>query len=862
MSELANLASDCGLILDRVLTIIEQAAQAEDYAEGQKKYLNSAAIQIKITLHIFGMIGFKANLRDSEVFSAVALVNDKARELDLAVKRLMIFPEKSTTEVLLTKLFQGGPLLEKFGELYQSLYRAQIILVIFLVAEKVTNTNVFYIDVKVVNQIKEHFTQCEGVNYEPRTIWYLRKRGTLSKDNTSWQICGDSLKAIRTEALSLNPIIGWDSSFYLPLPLYSHRNVYSYGTLPNGYIRVIELFPGYFDNGITVKLHLHPFDPHKAPVYEAISYAWGSKTPPSWVRVSGVIHSELPVTKNLDSALRHLRYSDRSRFIWVDAICINQLNDVEKSPQVAIMGEIFRFAARVVVWLGPEENNSDRAMALMEYMGSQVDDNTGVFGPSEGAHDISMSDVAVALPWGADDRLCLWNLLCRPWFKRLWVRQEIMLAKEGAVVLCGSFLVSWQLFRRGCVCVKSKIWEPPELNSQSTAPIKLLSSLVGCRRDNVSLSSIRTLFGNLDCQDPKDRVYGVLALLDLPLGIQPDYTKSVAWVYEDLVRRCITCTSTLDILSECRLSDTSNAPSWLPNWSWNSQWQNIVEDRSPNNSMSFASGHFHTPPTTPISGELKVWGVLIGRIQRLGKSCVEWCLSDGDIIATIRDAFFFPSSLLSTDYVAGGTFLEACTSTLCLGVFRDGLSYHQIDMPEISSGTHLIRKILDKPHKPLIPDSSLHTLLAYARGALEGRCVYETEEGFIGVAPREAHNGDQICVILGCNVPMLLRHVSEDKYRLVGACYTSGIGRGEALLGPLPERIRFEPAWDGASGRYKHTFINNETRTRSLADPRIKDWPIDHERYAKRLEQGYSGLTVNPEVFRARGVDIRSFTLL
>ncbi|KAI0096391.1 heterokaryon incompatibility protein-domain-containing protein [Nemania sp. FL0031] len=674
-----------------------------------------------------------------------------------------------------------------------------------------------------------------------------KKRERLRREGSPWA---------RTEAQLSSPTTSQDI----------------YETLPDGFIRSIELLPGQFDNDIIVKLHLQPFESHKAPIYEALSYAWGPKIPPNWVRVIGAKDGELQVTKNLDSALRHLRYTDRSRFLWVDAICINQLNDVEKGPQVSRMSEIFRSAARVVVWLGPAENNSDRAMALMEYMGSQVDeDATGGMKPSREAHDKAIGNDKITLPWEVDDIFCLFHFLCRSWFERLWVRQEIFLAKEGAMVLCGSFSVSWKLFRRGCMCLYRKSWKEFEHADQLFIRIKLLNSLIFPRR-TMGPSAIRSCFGNLDCQDPRDRVYAVLEFLRPSLRIQPDYTKSVVQVYEDLVTRYISSGNGLNILAECRLSHTSRAPSWLPEWSWEDSAG--VDNGIMRNTKPFASGHIRGHLTTPISGELEVWGVIVGRIRRLGeRSAGEY--STSSVIAAIRNAFDFLPSLFSSDYITGGTLLEACTSTLCLGKFSDSYSVPRRDLTESSSSARILGKLIDQSYTTLEGElleeeweedewEEIDSLLSSAHRSLQSRCVYETEEGFIGVAPQQAHIDDQICVLLDCDVPMVLRYVDKGKYVVVGACYTCGVGLGEALLGPLPKHIRLMEVWDDVNKikGYVSTFVDDETGERSRADPRLKDWPIDYEKYAELAERGDAWLNISPEVFQEKGVDVQSFTLI
>lgn len=66
-------------------------------------------------------------------------------------------------------------------------------------------------------------------------------------------------------------------------------------------------------------------------------------------------------TENLIVALRHLRYPDRTRALWIDALCINQKDEREKSLQVGMMGSIYRHAGRVLIWLGPARDQSNLA---------------------------------------------------------------------------------------------------------------------------------------------------------------------------------------------------------------------------------------------------------------------------------------------------------------------------------------------------------------------------------------------------------------------------------------------------------------------------------------------------------------------
>jgi hypothetical protein len=75
----------------------------------------------------------------------------------------------------------------------------------------------------------------------------------------------------------------------------------------------------------------------------------------------------LSVSRNLDLALRYLRHTYTPRSIWIDALCINQVDRAEKSVQVALMGLIYSQADSVIAWLSPEEHNSHTALSLMQH---------------------------------------------------------------------------------------------------------------------------------------------------------------------------------------------------------------------------------------------------------------------------------------------------------------------------------------------------------------------------------------------------------------------------------------------------------------------------------------------------------------
>ncbi|KAK4112575.1 hypothetical protein N656DRAFT_709691, partial [Canariomyces notabilis] len=129
------------------------------------------------------------------------------------------------------------------------------------------------------------------------------------------------------------------------------------------------------------------------------SYVWGSERSLQPISVN---NREYSVGVNLSTALSHLRDPFIERFIWVDAICINQDDVAEKTRQVRSMAKIYAKASRVIVWLGEAAANSDQALEYIR-MASNGDQ---VAAPSE------------------SNKQAIHALLIRPWFQRVWVRDS------------------------------------------------------------------------------------------------------------------------------------------------------------------------------------------------------------------------------------------------------------------------------------------------------------------------------------------------------------------------------------------------------------------------------------------------------
>ena len=172
-----------------------------------------------------------------------------------------------------------------------------------------------------------------------------------------------------------------------------------------------------------------PVDPEVVK-YEALSWCWGTQVFSSTLRIhKGSRVYAFPIVPNLESALRALRFPNRERILWADAVCINQFNTEERNEQVPKMNIVYGQAERVCIWIGDSYENSDQAL---EFIQSKM--------LILWHFDKLCENLKEASNWAA-----LINIMKRPWFSRRWVIQEIALAKS-ATLYCGNRSIDWKDF--------------------------------------------------------------------------------------------------------------------------------------------------------------------------------------------------------------------------------------------------------------------------------------------------------------------------------------------------------------------------------------------------------------------------------
>jgi hypothetical protein len=593
-------------------------------------------------------------------------------------------------------------------------------------------------------------------------------------------------------------------------------------TSTTGSIRLLAIAAGHYSQPINCSLVCCYYSNPSLP-YEALSYVWGNAQVKEPIILDG--HA-FQVTKNLECALRHLRLPDRQRMLWVDAICINQADQFERSEQVQQMGEIYEHANCVLIWLGEADEDSDRAFAFANVVGTVVEGSVypltdqfdfvrfntlGTIGLVKDYIDSSNEDYTAE--W-----LSLGKLLQRPWWQRVWVVQELAKAKE-AVFVCG--WTTTPSSRLHCLVmivhltpviqdfIKRYISNIDIFLQQAYllfhTRLRRLRAETLSRREDMKFSSLLETALQRLCQDPSDKVYAVLSLTNAAVQSQfrSDYTQSMEWAYTMAVKADVETSRSIEILCCCRTNTTHDSlPSWAPDWSRSKDMNSVGGFLGKSiYKASTPDPWSNTWYPSPFSGDLRTLrasGCCVGMVLEVNfehcdkdmevdestKSCVTWSIQNivkrfdelrGTILHTKPESP--PRSLSDSRPVNGNSDSAEAADT----VFRTLVFNREL--------TATVDRILSSPY--LVQDPLSHEAWPHAKDRLEylrrakectwGRTLTLSTGRFLGLCPRSTIPGDLVWVLGGLSVPAILRLRTDGAYTFIGDAYVHGIMYGEVM---------------------------------------------------------------------------------
>ncbi|OTB13131.1 hypothetical protein K445DRAFT_320317 [Daldinia sp. EC12] len=564
---------------------------------------------------------------------------------------------------------------------------------------------------------------------------------------------------------------------------------FQYQPLPARSIRVIKLLPARrSEDPLRCTIEAISLDNPKAQPYEALSYVWGEPAR-QWPLDCG--GARLLVTKNCHEAMVNLRHGFMSRVLWIDAICINQGNDYEaiqeRNGQVAMMGEIYLKAKRVLVWLGPGDASTALLFRYLPIFNS-LDRVQDEYPALEGilyaliAQHFDIRYGFLVKRKCSQLRKSMTNILENPWFERVWTIQEVAFGRK-CVMICGKSSVDWEAFC-GAYMAEPRLRGPRGSSGDLILPRwKLYLSLRGSSLQAIPQSrfegdgqvrfELELLSGirNMKATIAHDKVYSLYSVFQA-MGIHlpnPDYGKDVMRVFEEATLAYIRSRKNLNIIAITLPPDiSSGSPSWVPDW--------LTPGRN-GSALIWKIADFDTQyhSTTPIltdstrGSKLGVMGKLIGKINRRFKC-----------------PLIFDEGLSQ-----GQAYQEVVSGCLDWRHSISSLTKYSSEKDPI-----LIRQTLLRPYHADVPRSKLSALYQWClRGddtsppedeyllesimknrKLRGNWVIFTlDTGYCGTAHHSCQPGDGIALLRSLN-PVVLRPQSKSKeFRIVAPAYCEGV---------------------------------------------------------------------------------------
>jgi hypothetical protein len=388
--------------------------------------------------------------------------------------------------------------------------------------------------------------------------------------------------------------------------------------------RIAILQPGVATDDIKVSLlHTH-FDQN--PSFEALSYVWGDPTVTRPIIFEG--HS-FNVTVNLFLALRRLRYEDKPRHLWIDALCINQDNIPEREHQISRMRDIYSGASRAVIWAGGDDKLADSAHHLSGLLLAAFRDNPDILTENT-AQRLITRNIILSHEWFEKHAKSAVHFLGNEWFRRVWTFQEAYLCREAEFV-CGKLAFPWKPFVFTWKMLEILGIRLPLDGMQSAKTvfatccwaIEARGSGLQQEENPLRLSNLlRSTYTHLS-SDPRDRIFGLLAMVRPREGVRfvPDYTATVEDVYIRYARLMIQDDGHLQVLSDANNRGSYPAlPSWVPDWRETFRVNSLVErtrDFKPKYSIH---GGFDPQEVITRTGDprkLHLRGARVGKVQNI-----------------------------------------------------------------------------------------------------------------------------------------------------------------------------------------------------------------------------------------------------
>lgn len=569
---------------------------------------------------------------------------------------------------------------------------------------------------------------------------------------------------------------------------------FTYFPLPQGHIRVLQL-KRVFGRHV-YELRDKVLDDRLQ--FRAISYSWGSSALTKSIICNW---KALPVTGSVFDLLSSPVISSfcAELPIWIDSICINQADDVEKADQVRRMGTLYSLAQEVIVWLGPAGSDGDLAMDTIRSVSEKIS-SISLYNAQHFVDSRETVQKAGLANTSEQIRQALGSFFCRSWFQRLWPFQEVVLARRRQVV-CGSQIIPWDEFTDATFVIgKTFVPEFQIIYPYSVADVRPIQGIhelknaakfLASSSNQISFVSLLDVAQRKSLTDPRDRVYAMLGIASPHMRekIVVDYSKqdpdALFRLYIDCAKACIEEDPQAPLHILYMLSGRAKdpgLPSWCPDlnavqnreFALHPDWKAGVRTGSQGEQLPRA--YFE-----PDEDYLYAPGCEVDTVCQVVKSTFCWSDSEREAyepkfedaannliwekecFTLLKETFTqqdgVPFSYILT--LGEGSLIHEHDPDVTRAAFERNVAYWRD-----AEGSRMSDDDADDSRLRLAAYAFHDRLLRNCRG----RKFFSTVGGRIGVGPPDTQSGDTVCILYGAG-PLYLLRSGDEAIQILGNVY-------------------------------------------------------------------------------------------
>lgn len=595
-------------------------------------------------------------------------------------------------------------------------------------------------------------------------------------------------------------------------------------------------------------------DLNQAPPYYALSHSWEVESESVMIQLNG---RHVDVGAKLAAGIQRFRELSRdssdldvevSRLsanesklsppvshVWIDNLCIDQEDILERSSQVAMTGEIYKRSTRTLIWIEPDSQSHATVWQLFDRIYDVLRaENPGVEDPSDispAAYSETFHASSGLPAWDDDQWEHLRRLMEIPWFSRIWAIQDVVLSRQDPIIVDEERCYLWSRLAWAVDWLQRRHYlSLPQMPTQLTN----VASIANFQRKQLKVSLDALLHVTqvkFTASDQRDKVYGLLSVVvecqeasKIPGVLVPNYSLDMATLYQRVTRFLLGQRGSLAVLSRAhgiRGSVTMKQrqydlglPSWVTDWS-DLKVNNdgiptslcAVSDSDDSNLPQLDFPEFYDAAIkfnsqrrfNHDSPVLELDAIMAKKVDQVVPFNTPQLREDDDenrLAADMSRAF----TAALTNLARPGNIFRCISRFIKVTTveryrdqgeawtehYKDGLAYlYNLILADEALMSLCISKSgqadIVSTLQPLCHSGIAEDYARVVRHYCYGRVFMITSRGDMGIGPSNTRKGDTVAILSGGGVPYCVRE-EGDHWLFVGEAFVYGLMNGEGVI--------------------------------------------------------------------------------